>query len=72
MYRLTLILAFMFLAGGAYADDFIHRYEGNIFPDDPSQGWLPGGCEGPCSASLQDGHFVLTWSGGGIRWRTVT
>ena len=62
--HLSIILILAFCVGSAYADDLLYRYEGDVLPDDPSAGWLWGGCDGACSTSLQDGHFVLTWQNG--------
>ena len=46
------------------ADDVLYRYEGNVLPYDESAGWLWGGCETPCSESVENGHLVLEWTGG--------
>jgi len=63
MNRLTLVMSLALLAGSVMADDFIHRYEGDVFPFDT--GWaIFANCDGPCSISLDDGHFVVTWSRG--------
>ena len=50
------------LQGAVFADDVIYRYEGDVLPHDPSEGWLVfDPCDPPCSESLEDGHFVLFW-----------
>ena len=50
------------LVSPALADEVLYRYEGDVFPYDPSGGWaVYDPCEDPCSESLQDGYFVLQW-----------
>jgi len=57
--------------GGAFADDVIHRYEGNVVPYDESAGWEGNACEAPCSETIEDGHLVLrfayAWNSAGYR-----
>jgi len=44
------------------SDDTLYRYEGNVFPYDASEGWLVfNSCDLPCSESLDQGHFKLSW-----------
>ncbi len=56
----------VFFVANVHADELLYRYEGDVTPDDASAGWtIFNPCEGACSTSLQDGHFVLTWQDGG-------
>ena len=63
-------LIFLILAAAALpasADETLFRYEGNVLPYDESlpefDRWLIfNPCEEPCSASLEDGHFILRWT----------
>ncbi len=44
------------------ADDFIQRYEGDVFPFDPVAGWdIFNPCEDECTELLDNGHFILQW-----------
>jgi len=61
----SIILIFALACTRAMGDELLYRYEADVVPYDELAGWLNGLCEGPCSESLQDGHFILTWSGGG-------
>jgi hypothetical protein len=46
----------------ACADEALYRYEGDILPYDVPGTWtVYDPCEEPCSESLGDGDFVLTW-----------
>jgi hypothetical protein len=48
--------------GGAKGDGLLYQYEGDVFPYDESAGWeIYNPCESPCSESLQNGQFVLSW-----------
>ncbi len=54
-----LLLGFSFVP--ARADDLLYGYEGNVPPYDPSEDWFVGGiCDGVCSDSIENGHYVLT------------
>ncbi len=45
------------------ADDVLYRYEGNVIPTDPSEGWLLfDPCDPPCSESIENGHLVFRWT----------
>ena len=47
---------------GALADDTRYRYEGDVVPWDESAGWIIADpCDAPCSASVENGRFVLRW-----------
>ncbi len=52
-----------FVVSSAAADEILYTYEGDVLPCDDSSRWVHGShCEDPCSESLQDGHFVFTWT----------
>ncbi|MCH9002555.1 MAG: hypothetical protein IIC02_08275, partial [Planctomycetes bacterium] len=54
------------VGGVALADGVIYRYEGEVLPHDPSEGWLIfDACDPPCSESVADGSFNLFWDTGG-------
>ena len=60
----SILLGLLYAPAGA--DDVLYRYEGDVFPHDPSAGWLIADpCEGFCAESIENGHFVLTWIDGG-------
>ncbi len=45
------------------ADETLYRYEGDVHPADPSAAWTVfNPCEDECSASVENGHFVLRWT----------
>ncbi len=47
------------------ADEALYRYEGDVIPQNPSAGWTVfQPCVETCQELLEDGHFVLEWSGG--------
>jgi len=49
--------------GSTWADDVIHRYEGNIVPGDPASGWsVFDPCETTCGAHIESGQLVLEWA----------
>jgi hypothetical protein len=48
------------LASAVAGDEALYRYEGEVLPY-PDAGWLWGGCEPPCSESVENGRFVLRW-----------
>ncbi len=59
----VLVAAIGLTASGAAADDVLYRYEGDVLPYDESAGWINGNpCEDPCSASVENGRFVLRWA----------
>jgi len=63
--RRDIFIVMLFVHSASFADELLHRYEGDVHVLDKSTGWFGGGCDGHCTASLQDGHFVLTFKGGG-------
>ena len=67
--RFRSLLIFSGFAGclaPALADDTLYRYEGDVSPCDESTGWVCGNpCDPPCSDSVEDGHYVLRFAGGG-------
>lgn len=65
MYRRVFIFVFLFLATHARGDELLYRYEADVVPYDESAGWGNGLCDGPCSESLANGYFILTFAGGG-------
>ncbi len=64
MSRTWLIVAVVCLVGAlrVWADNVLYRYEGDVLPYDPAAGWLIfDACEGVCSVSVGDGHFMADW-----------
>ncbi len=52
------------------ADDVLYRYEGDVMPTDPAEGWhVAHACESPCTERVEDGHFIYQWSDCGGRAR---
>ncbi|MBN4058928.1 hypothetical protein JYU10_00495 [bacterium AH-315-J04] len=50
------------------ADELLYSYEGDVVPWDPSAGWrIAQACEGFCTPSVDNGHFVMDWVDGGSR-----
>ena len=46
------------------ADEVLYQYEGDVYPYDPSAGWLIADpCEDRCTETVdtENGHFVLEW-----------
>jgi len=61
---LLIAVGVLVLAVRGFADDTLYRYEGGVLPYDASAGWqIFDACETLCSESLEDGYFVLTWTG---------
>ena len=62
--RLSLLVVLLAVSpASVFADEVLYRYEGDVLPYDPSEGWIVAhACEDPCSESLADGHFILHWS----------
>ena len=57
--RISLTL-FLILARSVFADELLHRFEGDVVPYDPGVGWeLFDPCEGVCQESIEDGAFTL-------------
>lgn len=58
------ILALIVVSAGhnVRSDELLYRYEGDVLPYDPAAGWLiVDPCDPPCSESLADGSFILSW-----------
>ena len=49
----------------ARADELLYSYEGDVFPWEGGWSGSDARCEPPCYESLEDGHFVLRFIGGG-------
>ncbi len=59
-----LVVVLVFSSASVPADEVLYRYEGDVLPYDPSEGWLIfQECEDPCSENLEGGHFILHWAG---------
>jgi hypothetical protein len=57
-----LFAVFFPFAGSGMADELLCRYEGDVLPYDESAGWqVFRACTSPCTESLVDGRFVLSW-----------
>ena len=63
--RAVLIVSWLGVAEAVcQGDEVLYRYEGDVLPYDPSAGWeIFNPCEDLCSASVEDGHFVLRFTG---------
>jgi hypothetical protein len=49
----------------AQADELLYQWEGDVFPNDPSAGWLVfDPCEDACSEAIEEGHLVFRWRDG--------
>jgi len=63
------VIAALLLAGlpaWTWADEVLHRYEGEVMPGDPSAGWFVDDlCDGGCVEFPEDGHFVFFWAQAG-------
>ncbi|MBN4058927.1 hypothetical protein JYU10_00490 [bacterium AH-315-J04] len=47
------------------ADELLYSYECDVVPWDPSAGWkIFQPCEGVCTPSIDNGHFVMDWESG--------
>ncbi len=47
----------------AYGDETLHRYEGDVLPDDPSAGWIANNpCDSPCTEGVANGRFFFFWA----------
>ena len=60
MLRVLVAFSFATVALLARADEPLYRYEGDVLPY-PDGGWHWGGCEPPCSESVENGRFILRW-----------
>jgi len=48
---------------GAYADDLIYRYEGDVLADAVPAEWAGyQQCVAPCAQRLEDGHLIMEWT----------
>ena len=45
----------------ALGDEVLYEYDGTVLPY-PNAGWLWGGCEGPCTESVENGHSCFAGS----------
>jgi len=59
------VISLQAMSDKTVADELLYNYECDVVPWDPSAGWqIFQACEGFCTPTVDDGHFVMDWVSG--------